>query len=112
MVNKRGIEINPEKVQVLVNMKSLKTVKGTQRLTRVVAALNRFISQAINKCLSLFKAIKKRKEIKSTEEWEKNILKSLRNIKKSLYLLVKPIQGECLFLYLAISKHTANFVLI
>lgn len=82
MVNKRGIEINPEKVQVLVNMKSLKTVKGTQRLTRVVATLNRFISQAINKCLSLFKAIKKRKEIKSTEEWEKNILKSVKNIKK------------------------------
>lgn len=78
MVNKRGIEINPEKVQVLVNMKSLKTVKETQRLTRVVAALNRFISQATDKCLSLRKAIRKRKEIKSTEEWEKKNFKKLK----------------------------------
>lgn len=78
MVNKRGIEINPEKVQVLVNMKSLKTVKETQRLTRVVASLNRFISQATDKCFSLFKAIRKRKEIKSTKEWEKKHFKKLK----------------------------------
>lgn len=61
MVNKRGIEINPEKVQVLVNMKSQKTVKETQRLTRVVTALNCFISQATNKCLSLLKLLGKEK---------------------------------------------------
>lgn len=78
MVNKRGIEINPEKVQVLVNMKSLKTVKETQRLTRVEASLNRFISQATDKCFSLFKAIRKRKEIKSTKEWEKKHFKKLK----------------------------------
>ena len=59
MANQRGIEINPKKIQALVNMKSLKNVKEIQRLTGQVAALNRFVSQATDKCVSFFKAFKK-----------------------------------------------------
>ena len=58
MVSKKGIEANPEKVQAIINMASLKTVKEVLKLIRRIAALNRFISRAIDKCLPFFKTLK------------------------------------------------------
>lgn len=95
MVNQRGIEINPEKIQALVNMKSPKSVKEIQRLTGQVAALNRFVSRATDKCLPFFKALRKGKEMKWTEECEEAFQK-LKEYLGSPHLLVKPIQGESL----------------
>lgn len=39
-------------------MASPKTVKEVQKLTGRIAALNRFISKAMNKCLPFFKKLK------------------------------------------------------
>ena len=58
IVSQRGIEVNPEKVQAIINMTSPKTVKEVQKLTGRIAALNRFISKATNKCLPFFKTLK------------------------------------------------------
>ena len=58
MVSQRGIEANPEKVQAIINMTSPKTVKEVQKLTRRIAALNRFVSRATDKCLPFFKTLK------------------------------------------------------
>ena len=40
MVNHRGIEANPSKVQALLDLQSPKTVKNIQKLTGIIAALN------------------------------------------------------------------------
>ncbi|XP_030925026.1 uncharacterized protein LOC115952082 [Quercus lobata] len=40
MVSQRGIKANPEKVRVIINMASPKTVKDVQKLTGRIAALN------------------------------------------------------------------------
>jgi len=53
MVSQRGIEANPEKVQAILNIASPKTVKEVQKLTGRIAALNRFISKATDKCNGL-----------------------------------------------------------
>ena len=58
MVSQIGIEANPEKVRVILEMSSLKTIKEVLSLTGRVAALNRFVSKAINKCLPFFKTLK------------------------------------------------------
>ena len=58
MVSQRGIEANPEKVKAILNMTSPKTVKEVQKLTGRIAALNKFVSKATNKCLSFFKTLK------------------------------------------------------
>ena len=58
-VSQRGIEANPDKVKVITEVKSLKIVKEVQSLTRKVAALNRFIFRATNKCMPFFKVLKK-----------------------------------------------------
>ena len=58
MVSQRGIKANPEKVQAIINMASPRTVKEVQKLTDKIAALNRFVSRAMDKCLPFFKTLK------------------------------------------------------
>ena len=70
IVNQRGIEANPEKIQALLNMSSPRTVKDIQRLTGRIAALNRFVSKATDRCLPFFKQLRKCKEMTWTSECE------------------------------------------
>ena len=58
MVSQEGIEANTEKVKAILEMSSPKTIKEVQKLTRRVAALNKFVSKATNKCLPFFKTLK------------------------------------------------------
>ena len=59
MVSHRGIEANPDKIQAILDMKPLQNVKEVQSLTGRVAALNRFVSKATDKCLPFFRVLKK-----------------------------------------------------
>ena len=59
MVSQRGIEVNPDKIQAILNMERPRNVKEVQSLTGRVTALNRFVLKAINKCLPFFKVLKK-----------------------------------------------------
>ena len=59
MVSHRGIEANPDKIQAILDMKPPQNVKEVQSLIGQVAALNRFVSKATNKCLPFFKVLKK-----------------------------------------------------
>ena len=63
MVSQRGIEANPDKIQAIPDMKPPQNVKEVQSLTERVAALNKFVSKATDKCLPFFKVLKK------TFEW-------------------------------------------
>ena len=62
MVNDRGIEANPKKIQALHNMSSPSRIKDMQSLNDQVAALNRFISKASDKCISFFNVLKEAKK--------------------------------------------------
>ena len=59
MVSHRGIKENSEKIKAILDMKSLQSIKEVQSLTGRVAALNRFVSKATDKCLPFFKVLKK-----------------------------------------------------
>ena len=59
MVSQRGIEANPNKIQAIQNIESSNTIKEMQSLTRQVAAFNRFVSKATDKCLPYFKVLRK-----------------------------------------------------
>ena len=54
MVSQRGIEAKPEKVRAILDMATPKTVKEVQKLTGRIAALNRFVFKAMDKCLPFF----------------------------------------------------------
>ena len=59
MVSHRRIKANLDKIQAILEMKPLWSIKEVQSLTERVAALNRFVSKVTDKCMSFFKVIKK-----------------------------------------------------
>ena len=54
MVSQRGIEVNPDKVQAIMELTPPKNIKEVQSLNGKVATLNRFVSRATDKCLPFF----------------------------------------------------------
>ena len=59
IVNNRGIEANPDKIKVVLDMPPLLGIKEVQRLTGRTAALSRFVSRASDKCQPFFQVLKK-----------------------------------------------------
>jgi len=59
MVSHRRIEANPDKIQAILDIEPPRNIKEVQSLTRQVAALNKFILKATDKCLPFFKVLKK-----------------------------------------------------
>ncbi|XP_022849947.1 uncharacterized protein LOC111372035 [Olea europaea var. sylvestris] len=111
MITQRGIEVNPDKIRAILEMKSPTSRKIVQRLTGRVAALNRFMSRAADKCYHFFKAIGG----SSNFEWTQECEESLRNLKQSLQeppVLTSPSPGDVLCLYLAVSPKAVSAVLV
>ncbi|KAI3783284.1 hypothetical protein L1987_42361 [Smallanthus sonchifolius] len=111
MVTKRGIETSPEQIKAIINLKSPANTKDVQRLTRRVAALNRFISRSSEKCKEFYDILKKNKRFEWEEKHEQ-ALQSLKEYLSSAPLLMKPEDGEPLSLYLAVSRSTVSTVLV
>ena len=53
MVSQRGIKVNLEKIWAIMEMAPPRNIKKVQSLNGKVIALNRFVSRATSKCLSL-----------------------------------------------------------
>ncbi|XP_077232665.1 uncharacterized protein LOC143870036 [Tasmannia lanceolata] len=111
MVSQRGIEANPEKIKVVMELTAPKTIREVQRLTGMIAALGRFISKSAERCLPFFSAVRGLK----TAPWTEDCQTTFEELKKYLSsppLLTKPEPGEELFLYLSISSTTLAPVLV
>ncbi|CAL9022511.1 unnamed protein product [Prunus brigantina] len=111
LVTQRGIEAHPRQIKAILEMKSPSTVKEIQSLTGRAAALNRFLSRSTDKCKPFFKALKKGQRDKWDEECEA-AFQSLKAYLTSPPLLSKPIPGEDLFVYLAVSNSAVSSALI
>ena len=59
IVNNRGIEANPNKIKVVLNMSPPSNIKEVQRLTGRIVALSRFVSKASDKCQPFFQVLNK-----------------------------------------------------
>ena len=109
MVSHRGIKANPDKIQAILGMEPPKNIKEVQSLTGQIAALNRFVSKATDKCLPFFKILRK------TFEWTDQCQKSFQDLKiylTTISLLSPSIPSEELYLYLAVSPHAVSSALI
>ena len=85
------------------------TVKVVQSLNGKVAALNRFLSKATDKCLPFFRVLRK------SFEWTDECQKAFEDLKK--YLLSPPLlspstPGEELYLYIAVSQAVVSVALV
>ena len=109
MVSQRGIEVNPEKVRAILELEPPRTVKAVQSLNSKVAALNRFVSKATDKCLSFFRIPRK------SFEWTDECQKAFEDLKKYLSsppLLSPSMPGEELYLYIAVSQAVVSAALV
>ena len=109
MVSQRGIEAKPDKIRAIMEMKPPKNVKEVQSLNGKVAALNRFVSRATDKCLPFFRTLKK------SFEWTDECQQAFEELKAYLFAppLLSPSQpGEELFLYLTVSPAAVSAALI
>ena len=109
IVSQRGIKTNTDKIKAIVKMAPLKNVKEMQRLNDKVAALNRFVSRATDKCLPFFHTLKK------SFEWTAECQQAFKELKaylSSLPLLSPSQPREELFLYLAVSPATVSMALV
>ena len=87
----------------------LRNVKEVQSLNGKIAALNRFVSRATDKCLPFFRTLKK------SFEWTTECQQSFEELKAYLSSpqLLSPSQpGEELFLYLAVSPVAVSTTLV
>ena len=78
MVSHRGIEANSDKIRAILDMKPPQNVKEVQSLTGRVAALNRFVSKAIDKCLPFFRILRK------AFEWTDDCQRAFEDLKAYL----------------------------
>ncbi|GKV50663.1 hypothetical protein SLEP1_g57362 [Rubroshorea leprosula] len=111
VVSKKGIEINPEKVQAVQQMEPPKTIKDVQHLTGRVAALHRFIARLAERCLTFFKALQEPKNFQWTDECQQ-AFDELKQYLASAPLLSKLVDGECLYLYLGVTEEAVSSVLL
>jgi hypothetical protein len=111
MVTQRGIEANPDQITAILNLKTSRTVREVQRLTGIAAVLNRFISRSAEKCHPFFDLIKKGKNF----HWGDQSDQAFEQLKAYLIaalLLTTLVNGESLYIYLAVSEHAVSAAII
>ncbi|XP_024009451.1 uncharacterized protein LOC112084535 [Eutrema salsugineum] len=108
LVTHRGIEANPKQIKALIEMPSPRTKREVQRFTGRVAALNRFISRSTDKCLPFYDTLRGNKKFEWDERCE-TAFQELKNYLASPPILAKPVEGEPLFLYIAVSTTAPIF---
>ena len=68
MMIHRGIEVNLDQIKAINNLQLPRNPKEVQKLTRMMAALNWFISKSADRCRPFFLLLQKWKEFEWFEE--------------------------------------------
>ena len=109
IVNNRGIEANPDKIKVMLDMLPTSNIKDIQRLTRRIVALSRFVSRASEKCQPFFQVMR------NAFQWDAHCQEAFTMLKTYLIspsILVSPFEEELLILYLAVSEFPTSAALV
>ena len=111
MVTHRGIEVNPDQVKAINSLQPPRNPKEVQKLTRMTAALNRFISRSADKCRPFFLLMNKWKGFELTEECAQ-AFQQLKDYLSHPPIMSSPEADEVLFAYIAVASHAVSLVLI
>ena len=109
IISQRGIEVNPEKIRAIMELEPSRTVKEVQSLNGKIAALNRFVSKAMEKCLPFFRTL--RKSFEWTDKCQ-TVFENLKSYLSSPPLLSPSKPREELYLYLVVSQAAVSAALV
>ena len=111
MVTHREIEVNSHQIKVINSLQPPRNPKEVQKLTRMTAALNRFISRLVDRCRPFFLLLHKWKGF----EWTKECAVAFQQLKEYLSrpsIMSSPKVDKVLFAYLVIASYAISFVQI
>ncbi|XP_019087345.1 PREDICTED: uncharacterized protein LOC109125001 [Camelina sativa] len=108
IVTERGIEANSKQIEAILGLPSPTNKREVERLTGRIATLNHFIARSTNKCLPFYHLLRGNKDF----HWDDTCEIAFRQLKTSQPVLVKPENGETLYLYVLISGSTVRGVLV
>ena len=111
MVTHKGIEVNPDQIKVINNLRTPRNPKEVQKLTGMAATLNRFISRSAYRCRPFFLLINKWKNF----EWTEECVKAFQQLKDYLArspIMSSPKPNKVLFAYIAVASYAISLVLI
>ena len=106
-VTHRGIEVNPDQVKAINNLQPPRNPKEVQKLTRMTAALNRFIFRLADRCRPFFLLINKWKGF----EWIEECALAFQQLKEYLShppIISSPEIDEVLFAYIAVAPYAVS----
>ena len=111
MVTHKGIEVNPDQIKAINDLKPPRNAKEVQKLTRMIAALNRFISRSADRCRPFYLLINKWKGF----EWSEDCTTAFQQLKEYLSrppIMSSPAAGEIIYSYIVVAPHAVSLVLI
>ena len=111
MVTHKGIEVSPDQINAVNNLQPPRNPKEVQKLTRMIVALNCFISRSANKCRPFFLLMNKWKGF----EWTEECALAFQQLKEYLSrppIMSSPEVDEVLFAYIAVAPHTVSSIII
>ena len=103
--------MNPDKIKAINSLQPPQNPKEVQKLTRMMAALNRFIFQSADRYRPFFLLMNKWKGF----EWTKECAQTFQQLKEYLShppIMSSPETNEVLFAYIAVTPHVVSLVLI
>ena len=107
----RGIEVNPDHIRVINSLQPPRNPNEVQKLTGMMAALNRFISRSAERCRPFFLLLHKWKEF----QWSKECVIAFQELKRYLShppIMSSPEVDKVLFAYIAVALYAISLVLI
>ncbi|GAU48076.1 hypothetical protein TSUD_81360 [Trifolium subterraneum] len=110
-LTERGIEANPDKCRAFFDYPTPKSKKSIQTLNGMLTSMTRFVVKSAQHALPLFKLLRK----ETTFEWTEECEGELQHLKRALSeppVLTRPVEGEKLYLYLAVASEAISAVLI
>ena len=111
MVTHRGIEVNPYQISAINSLQPPQNPKEVQKITGMMAALNRFISRSAERCRPFFLLLHKWKEF----QWSEECVMAFQELKRYLShppIISSPMVDEILFAYIAVTLYAISLVLI
>ena len=103
MVNERGIEADPDKIRVILDMPASRTEREVRGFLGRLQYISRFITRLIDICKSVFRLLRK----SQPTVWDDQCQRAFEKIREYLLLppvLVPPTPGHPLLLYLSVSN--------
>ena len=111
MVTHKGIKVNPNQIKAINDLKPPQNAKKVQKLTGMIAALNRFISKSGDRCRPFYLLINKWKGL----EWSEDCVMAFQQLKDYLSqppIMSSPEADEVLYAYIAVGPYAVSLMLI